>query len=656
VTRTRVLHLIWALDLGGAERQVVEIVRRTDRRRFEPFVGCLVRKGRWGNELEAEGVPVVDFAKRPGLDLSLLPRLVRFLRRGRFDVLHTHAFTAASWGRLAALLARTPVVVSHEHSAFSLDSSVRRFVDRALVPATDRWIAVSEALARDLVAAEALPISRVVLVRNGIPLEEDTPPADAVEARRSLGIPAFREVVGTVGRLEPRKGLEVFLDAARGLAARRPSLGVLLVGEGPLQPDLERRIRSLGLEGRVVLTGRRDDIPRVLAALDVFVLSSHTEGLSIALLEAAAAARPIVATAVGGNPEVIEDGRSGRLVPAGDADALERAVGSLLDDPDLARRLGSAAARVVRARFSSRGMVDDIESLYSDLLPPAAGAPRPRFKAVRHIVPGHRTLRVTAARAASLLHAPPHEPALRILAYHRVNDRHPGDRQSVHPLTFHDQLDALARSSRPVLPLAEAVTRLRGRGPALPRGAVSLTFDGGHADSLQIAGPILARFGFSATVFVATGRMGTRAATDRYEGCCRHDRALEWEDVLELTDRGHEVGGHGRTYVVLPTLEPAALRDEVRGCHEDLGRHLGVAPRLFSYPRGRQNSDVRRAVGEAGFEAAVTACPGPNEPQTDPFLLCRTEISADDDLPAFTLKLAGAFDPWRRGWVQRAAD
>jgi glycosyltransferase involved in cell wall biosynthesis/peptidoglycan/xylan/chitin deacetylase (PgdA/CDA1 family) len=650
VTPARVLHLIWALDLGGAERQVLEMVRRLDRGRFDPVVGCLVRKGRWGEALEAEGVRVVDFAKKPGLDPTLLARLVRFIRRERPAIVHTHAFTAAAWGRLAAVLAGRPRVVVHEHSAFSLDSALHRTVDRALAPFTDRWVPVSEALAQDLARVLRLPIPRVVTIRNGLPHPAPSPPVDAPALRRELGAERFDPLVGTVGRLERRKGLEVLLQACRDLSEVWPDLGLVLVGEGPEQEILERQARDLGLGDRVVFAGRREDVSRVLSALDVFALPSHTEGLSIALLEAGAAGCPIVATDVGGNPEVIDDRRSGVLVPAGDPRALAEGLAVVLGDRDRARALGEAASRTVRERFSSAGMVQGIEDLYIDLLHPRNGSVRARLKAVPTGARTRGAVRRLVARSVNLVARQPPEPSLRVLTYHRVNDRHPGDRMSVHPLAFRAQMEHIAESGRPVLPLAEAVTRLRGEGAPLPAGAVCLTFDDGYRDNLEFAAPVLERLGLPATVFLVTGRMGAAATIDRYEGCCAYDRALSWPEARELEARGVELGGHGHTHRELATLPAGELREEVSDCCSGFVQSHGKAPRLFCYPRGSENEAVRKAVAEAGFEAAVTVYPGVNLTGTDRLLLRRTEVSGQDDLADFRLKLDGAYDAWHRAW------
>lgn len=261
-----------------------------------------------------------------------------------------------------------------------------------------------------------------------------------------------------------------------------------------------------------------------------------------------------------------------------------------------------------------------------------------------------RVARRLVARVAASLSPAVQDGSLRILTYHRVNERHPGDRMTVHPDMFLLQMECLAASGRPVLPLSEAAARLSGVGPALSPGAVALTFDDGYRDNLESAAPVLERFGFSATVFLVTGHMGAPAAIDRYAHCCDHDSALTWPEAREMRARGHALGGHGRTHRELAPLDAAALRDEVFGCRDDMLAALGEAPGLFCYPRGSESPAVRRAVAEAGFKAAVTVYPGVNAPSGDPLLLRRTEVSGQDDPTDFRLKLDGVYDAWHRLW------
>jgi peptidoglycan/xylan/chitin deacetylase (PgdA/CDA1 family) len=255
----------------------------------------------------------------------------------------------------------------------------------------------------------------------------------------------------------------------------------------------------------------------------------------------------------------------------------------------------------------------------------------------------HAFARRTVARSCRLVGHD--EPGLRVLTYHRVNDSHPRDRLSVRPDAFGAQMEALAHSGRPVLSLVEAVRALRGVG-RLPADAIALTFDDGFQDNFTHALPVLERFGFPATFFVVTAAVGSDGTLERYRDCCEGDRILDWDQVRALQARGHSIGGHGRTHREMAMLSEADARAEAHGCADDIAAETAERPRLFCYPRGSESVGVRRIVGEAGFEAACTVRPGANPPGTDLLALRRTEVSADDTIEDFRLKLDGGFDAW----------
>lgn len=261
-------------------------------------------------------------------------------------------------------------------------------------------------------------------------------------------------------------------------------------------------------------------------------------------------------------------------------------------------------------------------------------------------------MKAAARRAVACVFAlaVPRSHGLRILTYHRVNPDHPHDRLTVHPEAFAAQMDLLKRSGRPVVLLSEMVPALRGEA-ALPSGAVALTFDDGYRDNLHHAAPLLERLGLRATVFVVTDLMGSAGTLDRYAACCDKDAMLSWDEVRTLRDRGHEIGGHGRSHRELATLSSHDVRGEADDCARALEAELGRRPPLFCYPRGSESDAVRRVVREAGYAAACTVRPGANAAGVDLMGLRRTEISGDDSLADFRLKLDGAFDAWH-GAVQ----
>jgi peptidoglycan/xylan/chitin deacetylase (PgdA/CDA1 family) len=262
-----------------------------------------------------------------------------------------------------------------------------------------------------------------------------------------------------------------------------------------------------------------------------------------------------------------------------------------------------------------------------------------------------KPLRRAVAALARFAERSSGEPVLRILTYHRVNDSHPRDRLTVHPRDFAAQMEEL-RATRTVTTLDDALDALRGQRP-LPARAVAITFDDGYRDNFTFAVPILERFGFPATFFIATGYIGTPSTLERYHNCCDQDGTLDWEQVGEMRARGHAIGGHGRNHLELARLPEGEAQAEIDGSQRDIEARLGARASLFCYPRGSENEDVRRLVARAGFQAACTVRPGGNPADTDLLALRRTEVSGDDDLTDFRLKLDGGFDAWHRV-VQRA--
>jgi peptidoglycan/xylan/chitin deacetylase (PgdA/CDA1 family) len=228
-----------------------------------------------------------------------------------------------------------------------------------------------------------------------------------------------------------------------------------------------------------------------------------------------------------------------------------------------------------------------------------------------------------------------------------VNDDHPRDRLSVPAAAFAEQMRTLVLDGYRVLALSDALGTW-SEGRTLPDKAVAITFDDGYADNVFVALPILERHSLVATFFLATRLVGSEATLDRYRGCCAKDAMMSWTNAREMAARGHALGGHGRRHLELASLPSAEWRDEIVGSADDIEREVGARPRLFCYPRGSENTDVRRAVAAAGYAGACTVRPGANGSGIDRFGLRRTEIAGHDDLADFRFKLEGGFDGWHR--------
>ena len=381
--RVRVVTLVDFLWVNsGAERLAMTVASRLDPERFQSTL-CI---SRWPppdppdaatrealQRLSDSGVGLIGLGRRGKLDVWVWRRLVRFLRRERIDVLHAHKFGSNVWGTVAGRIAGVPVVLAHEHTWSYEGQPLRRFLDRELVArGADRFIAVSREDQRRMIEIEHIDPARTLFLPIGVvPLP---PPGDR-DVRAELGIPPGAPVIGAVGVLRPQKALQVLLHAMSSLVDEWPDIQALLVGEGPEREELERLVARLGLEGSVRFLGYRADLPDVLRVLDIAVCSSDFEGSPAAVLEYMEAGLPVVATAVGGIPDLIEPDVHGLLVPAGDPAALSAALAALLRDPERGREMGARGQQRRRAEFDFDTTVRRLEDLYLELLAARGRAP-----------------------------------------------------------------------------------------------------------------------------------------------------------------------------------------------------------------------------------------------------------------------------------------
>jgi L-malate glycosyltransferase len=368
----RVTYVIDKLQRAGAQVHVGQLAAGLDRRRVHAEVICLLEGGPVADELRARGVPVEVlglgrlYAPR---GLAGLIRLARRLRRSGADVLHTYLVSANVFGTLAGRLAGVPAVVAtRRDTGFSRNWRLRMLEEWMVNPLVDRVVAVSPAIADSTRRERGLRPERILTIENGVdlaPLEAGLVVRD--ETRASWGLSAEDTAVGVVGHLSPIKGHADFLQAAALVAPAHRRVRFFVVGDGPLRPRLEALARDLALADRVTFLGARDDVPRQLGMLDIVVVPSHAEGMSNALLEAMAMGRPVVATAVGGNVDVVRDGVTGLLVPSRQPAALAGALAELLAKPSLGTALGAQARCWVRQELSLERMLRRYEELYCSL-------------------------------------------------------------------------------------------------------------------------------------------------------------------------------------------------------------------------------------------------------------------------------------------------
>jgi glycosyltransferase involved in cell wall biosynthesis len=345
------------------------MVRGLDRGRFAPAVCVLGERGPMGAEMERAGIEVtaLDLFDKSGRLIRLVPRLRRLLVERGVHIVHTHLYHGNYYGRLAAFAARVPVTVASVHNVYDRVKPHRRRINRWLGRRTDAIVAGSETVRKDILQWDGVPVEKVRILPYGIALDPYLAPMDREGARRVLDLPSGLPVIGTVGRLEVQKAHDVLLHAFASLRRAGTDAILLLVGDGRERESLQALATSLGLGDRVRFLGTRRDLPLLYAAMDVFTLPSRWEGTPLALLGAMAAAVPVVATPVGGVPEVVEDGATGRLVPVEDTAALAAALAGALRDRTTSRAFAELGRTRVMGKCSVEAMVRGLEALYLEL-------------------------------------------------------------------------------------------------------------------------------------------------------------------------------------------------------------------------------------------------------------------------------------------------
>jgi starch synthase (maltosyl-transferring) len=358
--------VITDLDVGGAERMLAALATRLDRRRWRPSVIGLDHEGPLAGPLRAAGVAVDCLGASPRRPLRALTLLARSLRRQAPRLVQSFLFHANVAARLAAPWAGAPWVLGGLRVA-EHEKRWHQVLDRLTARLSAGSVCVSRGVERFSREVVGLAPERLTVIPNGV----DLAPFDQVEPlpRAALGVPAVADLALAIGRLDVQKGVADLLDAAEWVIARRPDWHLVLAGDGPARPGLLARIAARpGLAERVHWLGRRDDVPALLATADVLVLASHWEGMPNVVLEAMAARRPVVATAVEGSEDLVTPGQTGWLVPPRDPAALGQALLEAALDPESRRRYGAAGRARVEAEFSLERMVIAYERLWAGLL------------------------------------------------------------------------------------------------------------------------------------------------------------------------------------------------------------------------------------------------------------------------------------------------
>ncbi len=355
--QTIIMHVILSLEIGGMEQVAADLVRNLDKSRFKPVVVCINELGSLGEELLAEGFTVIRLKRMIPILSFLFPfELIKVIRRYRPDVIHVHC---GCWHKaaMAGWLTGVNNIIYTDHGRLFPDSWKTILLDRIFSRVTHHIVAVSESIADYLHGVVGLDRQKISVIINGI---------DVFRFKSSSrSIPVLAQRIGIIARLAPVKDIGTLIKAMQLVIGACPDSHLEVVGDGQERAMLEKVTQNLDIASSVTFHGFRRDIPEVLREIDIFVLSSLSEGTSITLLEAMASGKPVVVSNVGGNPAIVEHGLNGFLVPSGDHVAMAAAIIRLLSDGDLRKRMSEANVRVVEQRYSLRTMTEQYEKLYT---------------------------------------------------------------------------------------------------------------------------------------------------------------------------------------------------------------------------------------------------------------------------------------------------
>jgi L-malate glycosyltransferase len=389
--RPRVLHLVTSFEAGGTERQFVELLKRLNPKRFDVRLAALRIEGPFYPEIASRFPDIPEFRLTSFYNrnaLKQLRRLQALLKRERIDILHTHGFYDSLFGAMAGRLSGVQVIASQRHLQLSA-RKVHEWGTRAIHYLADRIIVNSEAIGDSIRKANQATTGKIIVIHNGLcenpylPTPEEQPPIDfslqeSVNGRRKplspnaicceLGLSPQVKIVGMVARLAAVKGHRYFLEAAARLALQDKHIHFVLVGDGPLKDEIGAQAKHLGIAQRVHMLGDRTDARRLVASFDVAVLTSLSEGLPNTVMEAMSAGVPVVATAVGGTTELIDDGETGFLVPPANVEALARQILFVLGNQEQCQVVAQRGREFIRSQFSLQRMVEAVETLYEEMM------------------------------------------------------------------------------------------------------------------------------------------------------------------------------------------------------------------------------------------------------------------------------------------------
>ncbi|MEW6534749.1 MAG: GT4 family glycosyltransferase PelF [Candidatus Auribacterota bacterium] len=368
--QVHVMQVLHTLEIGGAEKLAYDISRKF-KKGFAFSFFCLDGLGELADRIVSEGGNVYCFGRKGGWDFALIKKFAALCTEKEVDIIQAHQYTPYFYSVLASLFSkRRPRVIFTEHGRHQPDKVrwKRVIFNRIMLPFTHAITGVAQFSKDSLVWFEKISASRIQVIYNGIDLKNFPAKYNKTEKRKKIDIADEEQVIGIIARLDPIKDHKTLINAFALIRKNNEKSKLFIVGDGPERLNLEKQVNDLALTSSVIFMGMRSDVPDILMALDVFVLPSIMEAMSVTLLEAMSASLPVVATDVGGNREVVLNGKTGELVPVTDAERLAEAICSILFDSKKAQAMGKAGRQRVEMMFTFEKMLDNYEKLYREIL------------------------------------------------------------------------------------------------------------------------------------------------------------------------------------------------------------------------------------------------------------------------------------------------
>lgn len=370
--QVNVMHVSLSMGSGGIENLIVSLASETNRDRFKLTVCCLDYGGELLDKLHASGIKSFVIGRKPGFDWRLIFRLARLFSGNNIHIVHTHNQAAHFYAGLAAKIARTPVLLTTEHSRHNTEGNSRRQLEkRILYRISDKWIVVSDEMAQQSIEQDGLPPDKLQVIKNGVDfagyhLMDRSQDAALERLKRDLDLPGGCKIIIMVARLHPIKNHALFLRSFSDIYSADPTVHALLVGDGECRGSLEQLGKELGIDKNIHFLGYRDDVSNLLRISDIFVLCSKTEGLPLSLLEACAAQVPVLITRSANKAGLIEDGKNGTVVES-DREHITLGLLNIIDNVEKATLMAEKSAMKIKSEYSLSAMARQYEKIYIEL-------------------------------------------------------------------------------------------------------------------------------------------------------------------------------------------------------------------------------------------------------------------------------------------------